>query len=135
MMGWLADLSRDERQQVRFRAAQAAGLLCALDYTHTLDALVLPAANAGSDAADGEVPADAFWCRQFVAMAIDHVARDERLRRFLRFQLRRWRRADDPALRWTAAYAYGFDIGARDPEHTFEERGARHTLGVAAYRR
>ena len=54
--GWLADLSRDERQQVRFRAAQAAGLLCALDYTHTLDALVLPAANAGSDAADGESP-------------------------------------------------------------------------------
>jgi len=26
-----------------------------------------------------------------------------------------------PALRWTAAYAYGYDIGARDPEHTFEE--------------
>jgi hypothetical protein len=121
MLGWLADLSRDERQQVRFRAAQAAGLLCALDYTHTLDALVLPAAIAGSDAADGEVPTDVSWRRQFAAMAIDHVARDERLRRFVRFQVRRWRRAADPALRWTAAYAYGFDIGARDPEHTFEE--------------
>ena len=127
VIAWLTDLSRDERQQVRFRAAQAAGLLCALDYTHTLDALVLPAAKAveadedDEDDEDGEVPADIFWCRQFAAMAIDHVARDERLRRFLRFQLRRWRRADDPALRWTAAYAYGYDIGARDPENAFEE--------------
>jgi hypothetical protein len=49
------------------------------------------------------------------------VARDARLRRLVRFRLRQWRRAADPALRWTAAYAYGYDIGVRDPEHTFEE--------------
>ena len=124
VIAWLADLSRDERQQVRFRAAQAAGLLCALDFTHTLEALVLPAANAAeADAgdADGAVSQDVFWRRQFAAMAIDHVARDERLRRLVRFRLRQWRRAADPALRWTAAYAYGYDVGARDPEHTFKE--------------
>ena len=64
VVAWLTDLSRDERQQVRFRAAQAAGLLCALDYTHTLDALVLPAANAveaDADDEDGNVPEDTFW--------------------------------------------------------------------------
>jgi hypothetical protein len=121
VIAWLADLSRDERQQVRFRAAQAAGLLCALDFTHTLDALVLPAAKADADGQNGEVAEDAFWCRQFAAMAMDHVARDERLSRLVRFRLRQWRRADDPALRWTAAYAYGYDIGARDPERAFEE--------------
>ena len=121
---WLADLSRDERQQVRFRAAQAAGLLCALDYTHTLDALVLPAAKAASDDADEQddnVSEGTFWCRQFAAMAMDHVSRDERLRRLVMFRLRQWRRADDPALRWTAAYAYGYDVGARDPERAFKE--------------
>jgi len=123
VIAWLADLSRDERQQVRFRAAQAAGLLCALDYTHTLDALVLPAAAAKAVEAveDGGATADVLWCRQFAAMAMDHVARDERLRRLVRFRLRQWRRAPDPALRWTAAYAYGYDIGARDPENAFEE--------------
>lgn len=124
VIAWLADLARDERQQVRFRAAQAAGLLCALDYTYTLDELVLPAAMA----ADAEntygqdgVAEDVFRRRQFAAIAIDHVTRDERLRRLVRFLMRRWRRAADPALRWTAAYAYGYDVGARDPERAFEE--------------
>ena len=60
VMAWLGDLALDSRQQVRYRAAQAAGLLCALDYTHTLDALVVPAAKAAAepDATASDTDAD-----------------------------------------------------------------------------
>jgi hypothetical protein len=86
-------------------------------------------AVASSAAADDEDDADeddddfdtVFARRQFAAIAMDHVARDERLRRVVRMILRRWRRNEDAALRWTAARAYAYDIGARDPEHAFEE--------------
>jgi hypothetical protein len=138
VMAWLGDLALDGRQQVRYRAAQAAGLLCALDYTHTLDALVLPAARAAAkpdptasvtdedDDGDGDEDGDEnedelFGRRQFAAIAMDHVARDPRLFRFVRLTLRRWRRDADPALRWTAAIAYGYDIGVRDPGAALEE--------------
>jgi hypothetical protein len=52
---------------------------------------------------------------------MDHAARDDQLARLIRSTLRRWRRSKDPALRWTAAFAYGYDIGARNPDMAFEE--------------
>ncbi len=136
VMGWLDDLSRDDQQAVRFRAAQAAGLLCALDYSHTLDALVVPAAQARPrrdpavahtvepEEEDERIADLGRICRrrrQFAAMAMDHVARDAQLGRVVRFTLRRWRRNPDPALRWTAARAYGYDIGASYPLAALEE--------------
>jgi len=59
--------------------------------------------------------------RQFAAVAMDHAARDAQLEGLVRFMLRRWRRSDDPALRWTAACAYGYDLGARDAAAAFDE--------------
>jgi len=132
MITWLDGLSRDPRTNVRLRAAQAAGLICSLDFTHTFDALIRPAAEARPDVrpvADVEnddqddEDFDASWQyrRYFAAVAMDHVARDPRLRKAVRGQLSRWRRSDDPALRWTAAIALGYDVGARTPDNALNE--------------
>jgi hypothetical protein len=129
MISWLDVLSRDPRMNVRARAAQAAGLLCSLDFTHAFEALIWPAADARPEirltptVRDGDEDGgekddekdDAIWQdrREFAALAMDHAARDLRLRKAVRGRLSRWRRSDDPALRWTAAVALGYDVGAR----------------------
>jgi hypothetical protein len=140
MISWLESLSRNPRLDVRHRAAQAAGLLCSIDFTHTLDALIVPAAEARPEArsftglrnADendendedqDDDEHDDRWRdrRQFAAVAMDHAARDPRLQKAVRGRLSRWRRSADPALRWTAAVALGYDVGARDPRDALDE--------------
>jgi len=151
VVAWLYGLAEDPRQEVRSRAAQAAGLLCAVDFTYTLNALVRPAAEASPPGKQPPTPGAAEdddeddeaqdgrpnWKRvrerhqkrdkvsrrrrQFAAVAMDHAARDAQLEGLVRFMLRRWRRSDDPALRWTAACAYGYDLGARDAAAAFDE--------------
>jgi len=151
VVAWLYGLAEDPRQDVRSRAAQAAGLLCAVDFTYTLNALVRPAAEASPPGKQPPTPGAAEdddeddeaqdgrpnWKRvrerhqkrdkvsrrrrQFAAVAMDHAARDAQLEGLVRFMLRRWRRSDDPALRWTAACAYGYDLGARDAAAAFDE--------------
>jgi hypothetical protein len=134
MIRWLADLSCDPRMNVRHRAAQAAGLLCTIDFTHTFTALIRPAAEArpavrsalkvrnddedDEDETDDEVTRGR---RQFAAVAMDHAARDPQLQKAVRAWLSRWRRSDDPARRWTAAIALGYDVGARNPHRALEE--------------
>jgi hypothetical protein len=165
MVAWLGDLAQDNRQEVRLRAAQAAGLLGAVDFTYTLNALIRPAAEAcpagkpSATASPSEVSdeddedededddRDGYpsWKRQrerhqkrdklfrrrrqFAAIAMDHAARDEHLDKVVRSILRRWRRSDDPALRWTAACAYGYDLGARNAALAFEELRVLGTPG------
>jgi hypothetical protein len=95
--------------------------------------LLLPAAEAGPDRPtlpiapddDDDDPdvVDQGWRyrREFAAVAMDNAARDPRLARAVRGQLRRWRRDGDAALRWTAAYALKFDVGARNAQAALEE--------------
>ena len=136
---WLDGLSRDPRSDVRLRAAQAAGLLCSIDLTHTLDALIAPAAGAVPEAVrpagfrtedepdeddeHGDGRGGEVWRgrRYFAAVAVDQAARDPQLQKTLRGLLTRWRRADDPAMRWTAAVALGFDLGASAPRDALDE--------------
>jgi hypothetical protein len=135
MITWLDGLSRDPRYDVRLRAAQAAGLLTSIDFTHAVDALIMPAATAQPEAKpaleaadreeedDGDEEFDTAWQyrRHFAAVAMDHTARDLRLREAVRRRLSYWRRSDDSALRWTAAIALGYDVGARAPGDAFED--------------
>ena len=137
MVAWLDGLSRDSRPAVRTRAAQAAGLLCAVDFGGTVDALVTPAAKAAprrrrpaaDHPVDGPEQVDELedteepweWRRHFAAVALDHAARDADLRPAVHTLLKRWSRNDDSALRWTAARALGYDIGLHDVAAALDE--------------
>jgi hypothetical protein len=130
---WLCELSSDPQPRVRIRAAQAAGLLAATDFSHTFPALILPAAITSpprrkpadptheeeSDEFDAD---DTTWERRsFAAMALDQAALDDRLRPMVVEVLRRWRRSPDYALRWTAARALGLEIGLASLSKSLDE--------------
>jgi hypothetical protein len=130
---WLCELSSDPQPRVRIRAAQAAGLLAATDFSHTFPALILPAAITSpprrkpadptheeeSDEFDAD---DTTWERRsFAAMALDQAALDDRLRPMVVEVLRRWRRSPDYALRWTAARTLGLEIGLASLSKSLDE--------------
>lgn len=136
IVDWLAELSRDPQLAVRVRAAQAAGLLASVDFSHTFPALIEPAAlarpgrrrtAAGTDREepddDSDDDSDATWelSRVFAAMALDQAALDDRLRPVVESTLRRWRRSSDVALRWTAARARGLEVGQREVAAALDE--------------
>lgn len=132
---WLDTLAVHHQQAVRIRAALAAGLLCSVDFTYTFPLLVEPAATAmprrtpagDGDARNGEAEEaadpDQRWelRRRFAAVALDQAARDERLGKVVEATLKRWRRSSDPALRWAAAMALGYEVGLRAIEQTLDE--------------
>ncbi|WP_037044936.1 hypothetical protein [Pseudonocardia halophobica] len=129
---WLWRLSAHPQALVRNRAAQAAGLLAAADFTHTFPALIARAAEVrpparahdpDRDTPDDDDADDETWIgrRTFAALALDHAALDERTREVVEAQLRRWRRSDELALRWTAARCLGYGIGKRSIDRSFEE--------------
>jgi hypothetical protein len=140
LITWLDDLSRDPDYTVRLRAAQAAGLLAAVDFGYTFTALIEPAASAverrrpdrdedrsddgDADRDDADDVPDVVWShrRVFAAVALDHAARDPDVRGAVTRTLKRWRRsAADPARRWTAARTWGYDIGQNDVDTALEE--------------
>jgi hypothetical protein len=130
VIAWLAELGRHERKPVRVRAAQATGLLCTADFSHTFHALVEPAAGAAGDRSGTgplEVGTDhedeLVWQRrrEFAAFALDHAARDPGVAGVTVRKLRQWRRTGDVAQRWTAAVAWGLDIGHRDLATAMDE--------------
>ncbi|MCO1659311.1 hypothetical protein [Pseudonocardia humida] len=133
LMMWLDELACDSQPAVRVRAAQAAGLLCSTEFAHAFTELIEPAARAGSrrstahavediDDADPEADSERWrHRREFAALALDHAARDPGVRRAVTRTLRRWRRRDDPALRWTSATALGYDVGHADLAVTLDE--------------
>jgi hypothetical protein len=129
MVAWLEGLGHDPRKAVRVRAAQAAGLLCAFDFSHSFDALVQPAAAARARRHDGVVgemsddePDETWrWHREFAAGALDHAARDSEIAEVATRVLQQWRRAGDVAQQWTAAAAWGLDLGRRDLTKALDE--------------
>ena len=149
LFAWLSDLSSDPRFVVRTRAAQAAGLLCSVDFAHTFTDLIepnarmpLPATLAEEDADDDEEDeeedrperesddvAEVRRRREFAALAMDHAARDPAVHRVVIRTLKRWARANDPALRSTAADARGYDIGQAELDKTLEELRVLGTPG------
>jgi hypothetical protein len=124
IIDWLWGLSAHREWIVQIRAAQAAGLLAAADFSHTFPALIEPAAMArpsrrrpvdpthdeDSDEFDAD---DATWelRREFAAIALDQAALDDRVRPMVVEVLRRWRRSSEFPLRWTAARTLGLDFG------------------------
>jgi hypothetical protein len=141
LLAWLGELSCDKRFVVRTRAAQAAGLLCSVDFAHTFTELIEPAARtprrhvASPDQHDDDEDdlAGEVWRyrREFAALALDHAARDPAVHLVVRRTLRRWRRDKDPALQSTAATALGYDVGQADLEATLVELRVIGTPGEA----
>ena len=144
LLAWLGDLARDPRPVVRTRAAQAAGLLCSVDFAHTFTELIRPNAEKQLPAAptvdsdeeeDGGPDREAHVAevrrrREFAALAMDHAARNPAVRRVVLRTLRRWASSDDnPALRNTAANALGYDVGQADLEKTLEKLKVLGTPG------
>lgn len=133
IVAWLAALSTHPQPAVRNRAAQAAGLLAAADFSHAYPALIEPAAGARprrrspTPAHEGQVDElnadEERWelRRGFAALALDQAALDGRVAPMVETVLRRWRRSPDHALRWTAARALGFDVGLRSVTRSLDE--------------
>jgi hypothetical protein len=118
VVDWLAELSEHPVTLVRVRAAQATGLLTAIDFSHTFSALIEPAAAAGPpsisagvdssiDISD-DVDNDYDVRRIFAAIALDQAALDASVAPMVAAVLKRWRSNSEPALRWTAARTLGY---------------------------
>jgi hypothetical protein len=116
---WLRDLAVDDRPYVWVRAAQAAGVLCWVDFTWTLDTLVDP---EGSCTPTDKITSGEAWRRRwFAALALDQAAQDDRLYPAVIEILRRYRRRGTPAQQCTAALALGFAVGHRALDNTLVE--------------
>jgi hypothetical protein len=129
---WLSRLGCDARRPVRIRAAQAAGLLCAVDFSYTFPTIVAPAAASvprredllpslpGGDPEDGE---EESWAerRIFAAVALDQAATNALVRETVMDILRSWRRSQNTALRWSAAVALGYELGRGDIDRALDE--------------
>jgi hypothetical protein len=105
---WLLEEGKDERDLVWVRTAQAAGLLCALDFPYTFHDLIGPAANSDIDTE-----------RVFAAVALDLAALDEQVRPAVAEVLKRWVNGSINQ-QWTAAHTLGYEIGLRPLEKTLE---------------
>lgn len=110
LVRWLQELGTDPRPLVWVRSAQAAGLLCGLDFPYTFDELVAPGAEA-----------DEARQRRFAAYALDQAAQDERVRPAVAELLQHWRRHGSHAEQWTAATALGCDLGLSSLETSLDE--------------
>ena len=113
MVAWLLKLSRDLRHTIWVRAAQATGLVCSLDFHFTYTKMIASAA-----AASGK---KCLRRRMFAAVALDQAARDERITSAISDRLKYWRRHGSEAQKWTAAAAFGYDLGRLSIESTLEE--------------
>lgn len=110
LVSWLRELGTDPRALVWVRAAQAAGLLCGLDFAYAFHELVAPGAAA-----------EKVEQRRFAAFALDQAAQDDRVRPAIEELLQYWRRQGGPAEQWTAATALGCELGLRSPSSTLNE--------------
>lgn len=113
MVDWLLNLSKDPRPTIWVRAAQATGLLCSLDFHFTYTRMISSAATARGR--------KRIRRRLFAAVALDQAARDERITRAISDRLKYWRRHGSEAQKWTAAAAFGYDLGRLSIDSTLEE--------------
>ncbi|MGA4858054.1 hypothetical protein ACPCAB_15540 [Streptomyces koyangensis] len=100
MCAWLRALSRDRRTVVRLRAAVAAGVLVAADFTYGFDAFLRP---WGGSAVAME--------RQLAAWSL-YTAAEHGRESAVRRLLSTWSGQQDPAQRWTVARTYALLGGA-----------------------
>ncbi|WP_344680556.1 hypothetical protein [Saccharopolyspora taberi] len=125
MVEWLEQLSKDLRASVWIRAAQASGLLLALDFTYAFTKLIDPLIDEPEEGYEERQ-------RMFAAVALDQAARDSRVRAAVEERLRTWRRRGEPSRRWTAAATLGYNLGRRAINTSLEEL---RILGTPAERR
>ncbi len=101
---WLTEQSRDPRDFIWVRAAQAAGLLCALDFPYTFHDMLAPAAES-KDVLE----------REFAAVAVDQAALDDQVRPIVTAHLKSWVRGT-PELQCTVANTLGYEVGLASVE-------------------
>ncbi len=123
LSSWLRDLALAPQLYVRTCAAQAAGVLCWVDFSKTFNDLVWPAARAETpeDSSDSSEPDVPWKCRWFAALALDQASQDDRLRAVVEGILREWRRQGSHSERCTAAIALGYELGHRSVEASLDE--------------
>jgi hypothetical protein len=105
---------------VQWCAAEAAGVLCWVDFPGAFDYLILPVSPTKSRE-DSSEPEVAWNYRWFVALALDQASQDDRLRAMVEGILREWRRQGDHAARCTAAIAFGYELGNRSVDKSLDE--------------
>lgn len=112
LVRWLDELAGSPQPEVWVRAAQAAGLLCTLDFADVFHELL-----------EGWASADDHHRRIVAAFALDHAASDPEARPAVRYVIDRWKRGDDEdeARRWTAAAALGRSLGLTSVEDTLDD--------------
>ncbi|AHI01025.1 ATP-binding protein [Kutzneria albida] len=113
LITWLLELSKHPQSMIWVRAAQSAGLFCALDFHSAFDKMIQRGARAKGKRQHQR--------RLFAAVALDQAARDERVTEAVRDRLRYWRRSGREAEKWTAAAALGYDLGRRFLDTTLDE--------------
>ncbi|MGW0820382.1 hypothetical protein [Streptomyces sp. NPDC002845] len=96
VLRWLAGLCEDSRPQVWVRAAVAAGQLCRLDCSHTVQELVQPLGQA-----------DQARRRLFAATVLDVAATSPEVGTAIRALVAHWAREGGENTRWTAAAVLG----------------------------
>ena len=120
LINWLRKFALDSQNYVWTCAAQAAGVLCWVDFPVTFNDLIEPAARAKPPKYSSEP--DVSWdYRWFAAVALDQASRDDRLRTVIDGILRTWRRQGSHAQRCTAALALGYELGHRSVETSLDE--------------
>lgn len=109
LVKWLTELGTDPNPMVWVRAAQAAGLLSALDFPYGYANLIAP----GAFEEDVNL-------RDFAAVALDQASQDADTRDAVHAFLVRWRRWGDQPERATAAAALGYGLGLEDIDLTLD---------------
>ncbi|MGH3966533.1 MAG: hypothetical protein ACRDRY_25400 [Pseudonocardiaceae bacterium] len=116
LLSWLEDLADDVHPEVWVRAAQAAGLLCALDFPDVFRSLI-----------DGWA-GDTNTHRRLVAtFALDQAAQEPAVLPAVREVINTWKNDGDEAQRWTVAAALGYDLGLTSVEDALNDLRALGT--------
>lgn len=112
LLRWLDELAGSPQPEIWVRAAQAAGMLCTLDFADVFHELL-----------EGWASADDHHRRIVAAFALDQAASDPKTRPAVRYVIDRWKRDDnkDEARRWTAAAALGRSLGLTLVKDTLDD--------------
>jgi hypothetical protein len=131
---WLRALAGDPRPHVWMRAAQAVGLLCALDFPYGLHEMIMPWATAEGRPDDQVI----------ASYALDQSARDPRIEPVVRALVDDWKESEQSSLRRAATAVLGHEFGLARVEQSLadllalgtwrddEEGGAPLLLDAAA---
>jgi hypothetical protein len=110
LVSWLDDLAGDIHPDVWVRAAQAAGLLCGLDFSDVFRRLV-----------DGWASDSEEHRRIVAAFALDQAAQDPAVLPAVREVIDAWKSDGDEPHRWTAAATLGCDFGFAAVEKALDD--------------